>query len=225
MERLSYTQEFYLVSVNEKGKMRTLERHVCFVVGGMMELLEGGYIERDIKNRLVAARAWDDELAYLKPLYDRITTRKKPRDMREIALDYMDTWRIRPLMQSVGASLAARGLAEEIAHKKPKKVRYAPKPEAAAPLLEKVRAVRKDGSADDGTLCLLAMMDRGNMLRKLFGKEEGRALRDISRKSEQSASIKPALDYILLYVSVAIILIVFMPVFVNMLFRMLGMFG
>jgi len=216
---LSYTQEFYLAAVNAKGKIRTLERAVCFVVGGMMELIEGGFIERDIKNKLIAAKPLEDELAYLKPLYDRITTRKKPRDMRETAMEYLDGWRLNPLLQSVGASLETAGLAEKIEHAKPKKVRYAPKPEAAARVLEKVRAVLKGGSATDETLCLLAMLDRGNVLRKQFSKEEARALRDEARKDAHNASIKPALDYVYIYVTVAFFIIIAFPAFLSAVFN------
>jgi len=62
MTDLSYTQEFYLCAVNQKGKFpwTNAEASRCLLAGAAMELLESGVVARDAKGRLVIGRAWGD---------------------------------------------------------------------------------------------------------------------------------------------------------------------
>jgi len=88
MKSLSYTQEYFLCAVNSKGNIASLNGGIPLVVSSIMELLSHRYITHDEKGRLIADKMWDDKLSYLKPLYETITSMKKPRPINEIALDY-----------------------------------------------------------------------------------------------------------------------------------------
>ena len=196
MENLSYTQEFYLCAVNAKGDvplMRSVEIHSALFAGGILELLEHGFIgfgknERAaaVKNDLiVVAKPLDEVYSYLKPLYDEIAAQKKPLKLKNLVM-----WEFKPklyngLQSALGSSLVALGLAEELDAQGllKNKQKYAPKPEVAAPIINKIRTeILESGVIADETLCLAALLDRSKIIGGYFSKAESVTLKNDLKK-------------------------------------------
>jgi len=213
MESLSYTQEFYLCAVNSKGDvplMRSVEIHSSLFAGGILELLEHGFIgfgrnERaaEVKNDLIeVAKPLDDAYSYLKPLYDVIATQKKSLSLKNLVM-----WEFKPklyngLQSAIGSSLVALGLAEELDSQGllKNKQKYVPKPEVAAPIIDKIRAaILEGGDITDETLCLAALLDRGKIIGGYFSKVESDMLKkrlEEVRESEPYAVAKAVMDVV-----------------------------
>jgi hypothetical protein len=201
---LSYTQEYYLCAVNDRGKLPTLETETatCLLAGGIMELTQQGYLSYDEKKRLVIAKPWDDALLYLKPLYDQVASFNKPQKIDGVLGAYELTQQasFSELLSSLGASLAAAGYADELGEQGllHNKIRYAPKPEAVTRIIEKIRAeFLEDGTISDETLCLAALLDGSHLIKRYFSKVETDALKERLkelRESEAYASVREFLD-------------------------------
>jgi hypothetical protein len=207
MKTLSYTQEYFLCAVNEKGNMPALDDTfpACLVAGAVMELLSHGYLIRAEKDKLVAGKVWDDGLPYVRPLYETITSYKKPKDAKGIAEDYIigsSSKSFNELFAAIGISLVKAECADELTVQGllKEKIKYVPKAEAVTRIIEKVRAeFLEDGTITDETLCLAALLDKSALLRDYFSKVEKETLKKRIkevRKSETSASLREILDYI-----------------------------
>jgi hypothetical protein len=207
MNALSYTQEYFLCAVNEKGNPPALDDTfpACLVAGAVMELLSHGYLTRAEKNKLVVGKVWDDGLPYVRPLYETITSYKKPKDAKGIAEDYLmglSTKSFNELFAAIGISLVKAECADELTVQGllKEKIKYVPKAEAVTRIIEKVRAeFLEDGLVTDETLCLTALLDKSALLRNYFSKVEKETLKKRIkevRQSEASASIREMLDYI-----------------------------
>ncbi|MDR2587223.1 MAG: GPP34 family phosphoprotein [Coriobacteriales bacterium] len=208
MQTLSYTQEYYLCAVNDKGNPKSFksdEVAACLLVGGIAELVEQGLIARDEKKRFVVVRPWDDSLPYLKPLYEALASFKKPKNIKGLAESYLLGLNHKlpdELMATIGASLVAANCADELTDQGllKNKTRYAPKPEAVTRAIEKLRAeFLEEGVVADETLCLAAFLDKSGLIRDYFSKVEKetlkKRLREV-REREASASVKQVLDEI-----------------------------
>jgi len=213
MKNLSYTQEYYLCAVNEKGDvpmMRSVEIHSSLFAGGILELLEHGFIRYEdndedvaVKNEFVAvAKPLDDEYSYLKPLYDVIASQKKVQKLKNLVL-----WEFKPklyneIQSAIGASLAHLNVADEMDSKGlfKNKTKFVPKPEVVASIIEKIRAeFLESGVITDETLCLTALLDRSKILGNYFSKVESENLKKRLgevRGSEAYATVKAVMDVV-----------------------------
>ncbi|MDR2163519.1 MAG: GPP34 family phosphoprotein [Clostridiales Family XIII bacterium] len=184
MDTLSFTQEYYLCAINDKGNIPALDMEVpvCLLAGGMMELTRQGYVSYDEKKRFVIAKPWDDALPYLKPLYDKVASFKKPQKIEGVVGAYEVSLQepFPELLAAFGASLTAAGYADQLNDQGllKNKTRYAPKPEAVTRIIEKIRAeFLEDGVISDDTLCLAALLDGSHLIRRYFSKFEADALK------------------------------------------------
>lgn len=204
MSELSYTQEYFLCAVDKKGSIpayKSAQAPACLLVGGIMELFGKGFIAHDEKNKLVIAKPLDDTLRYLKPLYEIF---QEPQDAAGIAESYLEGSSQRAfdgLLAAFGVSLVKSGCADEVTIKGlfSKKTKHVPKPEAAARVIEKVRTGFLGGGAiTDETLCVAALLDKGEFMRNFFSKSEAAELKkriQEERKSDSHGQVKELLDY------------------------------
>lgn len=206
MKELSYTQEYYLCAINDKGKIRafkSIEVSACLVISAIMELKEKEYIEADKKGILTAVKPLDNVLLYLKPIYDTIVTAKKLQTSKSIAETYLFSDKLmNALVQAIGASLVEANCTIELLKQGllKKEIRYAPNPEYTESVIEKTReAFLKEGSLNYETVCLAALLHKSGLVNDYFSKEEtGKLklrLKEI-QKSEPYAAIKEMLDFI-----------------------------
>jgi hypothetical protein len=206
MKTLSYTQEYYLCAINDKGNPKSLQSDnvtACLLVGGIMELIEQGLIMRDEKKRFVVAKPWNNALPYLKPLYEVLASFKKPKDIRGLMQSYVlgSNYRLDDkLIAAIGASLVAANCVDELPDRGllKNKTKYAPKPEAVKQVIEKLRTeFFEDDVVPDATLCLAAFLDSGGLIREYFSKFERETLKKRLkevRESDVSTSVKQALN-------------------------------
>ncbi|MDR2197184.1 MAG: GPP34 family phosphoprotein [Coriobacteriales bacterium] len=204
MKTLSFTQEYYLCAINDRGNLPVLDTEIatCLLAGGIMELTQQGYLSYDEKKRFVVAKPWDDALPYLKPLYDQVASFKKPQKIDGVVAAYEASLQapLPDLLSALGTSLAAAGYAEELNEQGllHNKTRYAPKPEAVTRSIEKIRAeFLEDGTISDETLCLAALLDGSHLIKRYFSKVEAGALKERLkelRESEAYASVREFLD-------------------------------
>jgi hypothetical protein len=208
MNTLSYTQEYFLCAVNDKGKPRALDTSFqpCLLAGGLMELLHHGYITRDEKKRFISGKAWDNRLSYVQPLYETIVQSKKPASIDSLAETYalgLSQKSFDELFSAIGASLAASGYADEVTNQGllKEKTGFVPKAGAVTRIIEKVRAeFLEDGTVTEETLCLALLLDKGELIRDYFSKVEKQTLKKRLKEMRASeaidASVKEIFDYI-----------------------------
>jgi hypothetical protein len=206
MQKLSYTQQYYLCAVNNKGSIPTklaTFAPACLLVGGILELLHHGYILRDEKGKLHTGQEWDNQLPYLEPLYETIVKLKKPRDIRGVAEQYgygLGASAFSKYFSAIGISLVESGDADETSSGNNRKQtkKYLPKRQSVQQVVEKIRSeILEDKEVCEETICLLAFLEKSNMLRDYFSKFEANDLKarikDI-KKSDSYASIKKVID-------------------------------
>lgn len=213
MESLSYLQEYFICVVNEKGnipKLKGMSVAACLVMGEIAELISLGYVICDDKNRLSVVKPFDDNLAYLKPIYETIVYFKKSEDIMHIVDMYASNIRLpgnyhRPLnelLTPVGCSLAEVGCVSELPQKGlfRRETKYAPKPEIVTHVIKKIHgAFFENNIITDETLCLAVLLVKSDIIGKYFSMAETIFLKKQikeARKREEHASIKKILDYI-----------------------------
>lgn len=194
MHKLSYTQEYFMCVVNEKGVQFPSPLDIshntitlCFVVGGIMELIKHGFVTYD-EDKLVVAKSLDEDFSYLKPLYDDISSKLLTvlfgGDIKGVARGFWGEYTTRYLdllLSAIGKDLMEKGYADELPAKGFlfKKIRYAPKAELVTSIIEKIRvAFLGDGDLDENTLSLVAMLDKSGIINGYFNQDELKAIKD-----------------------------------------------
>ncbi|SHO47390.1 GPP34 family phosphoprotein [Anaerocolumna xylanovorans] len=214
MEKLSYIQQYFICVVNEKGnisKLKGVSVAACLVVGEITELISRGYVIWDEKDRLSVAKPFDDNLTYLKPIYEAIAYFKKSEDVMCIVDMYASNIRLmgnyrkaslNDLLSPIGNSLVTARCVSELPKKGllRKETKYAPKPEIVTHIIEEIRrAFLENNVITDEMLCLAALLDKSGIIRNYFSRNETTFLEKRmkeARKSAAHASIKKILDYI-----------------------------
>ena len=214
MEELTLTQEYFICAINEDGSISALNGWgiaVCLIVSEVMELTALGCVVCDEKHRLLGVKKPEEEsLPYLQQMYNTLMHYKEPTDMAIVARSYSSRlgWGENyPKMQNnllspIGGPLAERGFVSVQPRKGlfHNKTDYIPKPEAVMRVTKKIRAAfLGNGEITGDVLCLLALLEKSNMLRKHFNKMETEALKRRLlelRESEAFASIRDILAYV-----------------------------
>ncbi len=215
MNDLSYTQEFYLCAVNEKGRIPLLketEISACMMVGGILELLDHGYLQKTEKDKLMIVKELTDELSYYRSIYDTVASFKKPKNIKALTNEYIFgfTSKINSLLKDIGASLIAGGYVEMVVPKTrlSKSPRYRPKAEATTKVIEKVRAeFLEEGTIDDEVICLTALLIKSGLIKDYFSKVEGDKLKARIKEIRESlaySTIKEVIDYIDLTIAIVV---------------------
>ena len=219
MKNLSYTQEYYLCAINEKGGLSFSNgtRIDCaFFAGALMELLEHGFVKFDENECIVTAKTIDGDYAYIKPLYDFIATQKKPATLKDLGANWMVCFKLKnktwdELRSAIGLSLVNSGHAIELTGKGliEGNARYAPKPETVKPIIEKIRAeFLEDGNITNETICLAALLDGSRIIGDYFSKFEADELKkrlEEIRNSEAFSMLNDVLERIMTTIIAAIV--------------------
>ena len=212
MNNLSYTQKYYMCVVNDDGSTSPwwLEHTTvtaCFIVGGITELLNNGFIVYDEQENFVVAKPLDDTFSYLKPLYDGIISSDIPKNLRDVAESFYAQYsekHLDKLLLAIGEYLFQNGYVEEVATKtflsRKTKVKYPPKPEVVTQIIEKIRfEILEDGVISDKILCLTALLDKSGVIDQYFTKEERATLKQRIKDIRNSTTYAKLKDVKCLY--------------------------
>jgi len=207
MKTLSYTQEYFLCAMNSKANTPFSLNPAfpaCLIVGGIMELLDSGYIVHNGNDSLVAINEWDNGWPYLKPLYETVMTLRRANDVKGIIGVYMSILskkRFDELYSEIGASLVESGCADDMVKYglSKKRTKYVPKAEAVKTVIDRVRAeITGSGPLAGGTACLLAFLEKSSLLRSYFNRVDAETQKnriEEVRKSEAYALMDKVLNY------------------------------
>lgn len=204
MEALSYTQEYYLCAINEKGKpsfSKSSEILVCLLVGCLLELQDKGYIEQE-KKKYHAVQAWDDKYPYLWPVYEYVSHAKRGKALESFTDQFSGGKRASALLQAVGLSLAEMGYAREVPEQGllHSKSRYAPIQEYTNQVVERIREeLLGSEPINDTTAILTAFLSKSGILRNYFSREEVKEMKDKLdqiKKDDAYRAAKKALDHL-----------------------------
>ena len=216
MGTLSFTQEFFACAVNEKGKApfaKQTEVVVGLVMGGILELTSGGYVQADEKEKYSPIKPLDSERTYLQPLYDVIAT--KPMKATKIAEKYMVSNKLfTQFFNAVGESLANAACAEKTVNQSilGQKIVFIPKSDCTDAIIEKIRAeLLESGTVSDDTIILCALLDKSGLIKDYFSKVESDKLKirlkEIRSSDAHNAICKVLDDFEALYTEMIAIII------------------
>lgn len=206
MNDLSYTQNYYLCAINEKGKAPAIKNtkvYACLLAGSITELLEYGCIKENEKKKLEAIKPLPAQALYLQPLYEIIEI--KPLRINALAEKYLASIsdkNMKKLLAAIGESTAAAGCAEKLEKQGLLKneTRYVPKQESVKAVIEKTRAAfLADGTVSDEVLVLGALLLKSDSIRNYFSKMESDKLKQRIKEIKQSDAyrmVKKILDFI-----------------------------
>ena len=183
MKELSLIQEYFVCAVNEKGKLSafSMERQVCLVAAGLLELKLEGCIGIENKKAAVTGELPEDR-GYLKPLYDYLN-QGKPVKLEKVVSDYngsMTGRRMNELVDAVGGWLAGEGAVQaEQAGMFDGCQRYVPDRYALERTIEKLRAeLLGEGELSGDTAALVLLLEKGKCLKDYFPRYEQKQMRE-----------------------------------------------
>jgi len=205
MKDLSFTQEFFLCALKPKGSTtltNSIESSTCLFAGALLELLIGGYIEFDDKNRVLVKQSLSAGKEYLSFIYEFISN-NKPMKVETVAEKFVfDFKKPDELFQLVGRSLMKDGYIEEESGKGlfKNKVSFIPNESEVTKVIEKLRAeLLEQGEISDEVVVLGALLNKSGLIKKYFSKYEvqklDERLKEI-KKSEVGVLVKKLVDYI-----------------------------
>ncbi|WMJ23390.1 GPP34 family phosphoprotein [Paludicola sp. MB14-C6] len=213
MKKLSYVQQYYICTVNEKGNIPLLNGvsiAACLVMGEITELISKGFVTWDEDNKLSIVRSSDESLAYLKAVYDAIAY-KKFQDVTSIVDIYASNIHqpgnccrgsVTDLLSLIGNSLVKIECINELPKKSllHKRTKYAPKSEIVMDIIKAIRmAFFENNVIPHETLCLVALLDKSNVLCKYFNNDEIIHMKkriEEAQRSMVNASMNQVLNYI-----------------------------
>jgi len=183
MKNLSHTQEYYLCAANQKGGKPSETVMACLIISGVAEMLCAGFLIRDEKKRLSAdnAKPWGDALPYLAPLYEKITSTKKPQTIKDFIEKYKHS--LDAYISAIVDSLSVVDAMVEFEKKgfftkNVKRLVQVPKKEATAAVGEILRnEFLENGKLTDDTVILATLLDKSGLLGSYFNKEETATLK------------------------------------------------
>jgi len=189
MTNLSYTKKFFMLAVNEKGKipaMKSTEIHACLLAGGLMELMSAGIISKDEAGKITVEKKLDDEFLYLLPLYERIATAKKPKTVEKLAMDYMSSGKhMDQLVANFKISLISKNYKEELHNQGlfKNKTLYVPKEEAISDIVTTIREqFFGDLPLTDEIICVVSLLEASKLIHDYFGKFDAKLMKEKMRE-------------------------------------------
>jgi len=194
MERLSFPLEFFVCSASKKREPNP----VCLIMGGIVELLNLGYINRTEKDKLVPAKPLDDVLPYLKPLYDKITEAKKPHTAKQV-VESFNGKQTQKLISAYKAVLLESGYADEVPNSRHKKKNaIVPITALVKETIARVRAeMLSDAEISGEVILLVTLLDASGQVGDYFSKFEKndfkKRIKEV-QKNESGALIREVLS-------------------------------
>jgi len=203
---MNYTQELYLCALKPKGSFGLSDNiYALLSLSGILELLEGGFLIKDEKNRLSAKNNLGSDLPYLKSLYENIISCKKPTKIETIVSEYNDGFgkHVNAFLQDIGDSLAEQNAVSVETSKKifgGTKNKYLPVQSSVTNVIEKIRAeILEDGTMSEETVVLAILLQQANIIKDFFSKVESSKLKkrvEELRQSETYKEIAKVIEYI-----------------------------
>lgn len=204
MKDLTITQEYLICAVNPKGTISgfSTEKLVCLIASGLLELQLENCIKID-KKTVVVTNQLPDTKMHLKPLYDFVN-QSKPVKIEKILEAYiysLSDKNLHELIDSVGASLEASGLAESVrAGIFGKKNAYIPNANAIHYVVDMIRAeFLEDDEVTEDIALLVALLAKSKLLKTYFSeyeqKEIKQKLKELSN-SDTEKMIGEMVDYV-----------------------------
>lgn len=204
MRDLSITQEYLICAVNEKGKISgfSTERLVCLVAAGLLDMELAGAVRLTDK-RVEITGPLPENRNYLKSLY-LFVKKHNPVKIEKILEEYtysMSDKRLQMLLDDVGESLAAQGLArlQEGGFFGGKKT-YVPQREAIRSVVDMVRAeLLEEGPVSQEVLILAVLLDKGKISKDYFSKFERQEMAQrfrAIRKTREGQMVDRMVEYI-----------------------------
>lgn len=192
MKDLSFTQEFFLCALKQKGSttlMNSMESSTCLLAGMLLELLLDGDIEIDEKKKVLIKQPLSSEKPYLASLYGFIQT-NKPMKVETIAEKLaFDFKKPDELFQLVGNSLAKDGYVTQESQKGlfKSKSRFIPNENEVTKVIEKLRAeFLEEGQISDEVLVLGALLNKSGLIKRYFSQHEVQKLKERLKEVKQS---------------------------------------
>lgn len=207
MRDLTVTEKYLIVSLTDRGKLPLLGVEVpsCLVVAGLFDMVFDGVVEIGAKKRLKAVKELPDNLSFLRCLYDMIIENPKLTPDKLVS-EHMLTFtgkRLTNYLKAVAGSLAEKGLADL---EKDGEVCF-PKDGEKDKIIQEIRAeLMEDGVVSKEILLLIALMYKGQQIKKYFSKYEADCLKKRikeMKKTEIGELVSEAVDYITCLIVIA----------------------
>lgn len=201
MKNLSVSQEFLICSVNEKGKISSLNTNIpiCIVSGALLELKLNDCIEIN-KNMITVINPLPQGLSHLKSLYEFINksdyiNMKKLMETYNLSLTGKN---INELIKDIGNSLDSLNLVEvKKAGFMDIRDAYIPQREAIHNIIDKIRSeMLEDVQVTDEVALLVILLDKSNILKKYFSEFEKKDINDKIQKFAKTSQGKMVNDMI-----------------------------
>ena len=194
MSNLSYTKEFFLLAVTNKGKIpvfKSAKVYSCLIAGGMTELYTKGMISKNEEDEFVSNNRFDESNVHLFPLYEIIKSADKPINMREIAESYYKLCsgkKLAQLEESFRDMLVSKNAKMEIKTGFFRsKTGFAPKPEKIEEITRKIHTQFFGfETLSTDTICLVDLLCKSTLAQKHFSKDDVKRLK--TRLEELSAA-------------------------------------
>lgn len=205
MKDLAFTQEFFLCALKPQGSTTltgSIVSSTCLFTGTLLELLMGGYITIDDKNKVLINQELSSDKMYLASVYEFIQN-NKPMKVETIAEKYVfDFKKPGELFWLVGSSLVKDGHVSEDNGKGlfKNKVSFIPNENEVTKVIEKLRAeFLEQGEISDEVIVLGALLNKSGLIKKYFSKYEVQKLNERLKEIKQSEAgvlVKQLVDYI-----------------------------
>lgn len=198
MDELSFTQEYVLCVLNQKGSLRSLkqtETKVCLVASGIWELLIDNIIALDNKGKIGIKTDLPLEKEYLHPLFKEIKD-SKPMKLKVLVEKYSLSFtdkKLNSFIETLIFYLVQNGtlLEEKSKGLFGNKSKYTPKADYVNRTIEKIRAeFLEDGDLSDETAILSVLLKESKLLKKYFSQYESEKLKE-RIKDLKDSSISP----------------------------------
>ena len=205
MENLSLSQEFIFLTLNDKGKISSIDEYArtCVIASAIFEMQLEEILEIEDK-RVVILKELPEEMNYLSSLYDFLRESKKPRRFSDIVTNYVQSFtdkRILALTHDICNTLLEKGYVnfeEKGAFDSMNK--YIPiksKQEESIAIMKSKLLENKE--LDIESIILANLLDKANKLKQYFSNCERKDLKETlkeARKSEENKHIARALSAI-----------------------------
>ena len=200
----SLTQKYLLCTLNNQGKypVMDVEKGLCLVVGGILELLMNRITSLHEK-KLFICKPLSAEMEYLLPVYQYIH-RKEPVKLQSVVEYFSFNFsnkNLNHLMERVGDSLVAAGWARKEAGGLFRKTAlYLPDAQAKDNVVQSLRAeLLEDGSLTEDIIALTALLSKSGTLSQFFSTYEKKELKARLRSiksSPENQLVTQMMDYI-----------------------------
>lgn len=183
MKDLSIVQEYFLCSLNEKGKFPAIGREVpaCILAGGLLELMIDGSIQQGDKKTVRVTGGLSGGKEYLRSLFDWLN-QSKPVKLETVAQEYCFSFtekKLNTLISDIGDVLVEKGcVSVEKGGFLAGKPRFLPDSIEVDRVIQKIRAeMLETGKMADETVALVSLLEKSQQIKRYFSKYESEQLK------------------------------------------------